>query len=64
MDLFRFAQDDLDVIVESEEEVGDLNTSSGDENFRELRKRHEELKKQVEEKQRHDENVEAVLQRY
>lgn len=54
----------MDVIVESEEEVGDLNTSSGDENFRELRKRHEELKKQVEEKQRHDENVEAVLQRY
>ena len=54
----------MDVIIESEEELSELNTSSGDENFQELRRRHEELRKQMEEKQRRDENVEAVLQRY
>ena len=53
----------MDVIIESEEELSELNTSNGDENFQELKRRHEELRKQMEEKQRHDENVEAVLQR-
>ncbi len=64
-------QDDRDVIVEScSEEEDELNMSSGsgagaagDENFQQLRKHREQLKKQMEEKQRHEEKVEAVLQR-
>ncbi len=64
-------QDDRDVIIEScSEEEDELNMSSGsgagaagDENFQELRKHHENLKKQVEENQRQKDKVEAVLQR-
>ncbi len=62
------------MIVEScSDEDDDLNTSTGsgagaaasagDEHFQQLRQKHEQLKKRVEEKQRHDENVESVLQK-
>ena len=55
-------QDDDDVIIESDSEEADLNSSCDDDHIRQLRAKKQELERRIAEQTRYEQNVQATLE--